>query len=244
MLFLPGFSASNRRKILISPNGQSFTDQGVPGDSNCLLDLSGNSLSVTQLSLASVYRGAAARLDIRTNNLQVSRITSKPKVWSNRCDEESQVAPFRGGRQDTLYIIRFSYTQAGEFRIGEVLLGGPITGTALEFFGPGNCNTGIQTANGIEQVLGQGIGEIFTPRIISVRRFDGQRDTGGDIPIINKRYYCEVPFGPTWTAGNTLSGPSNEPRVAQGVFSAGEEYLFNTRPNNPSQRWNLEIRVG
>jgi len=229
MLQLPPIRSSDPRRIRINGTGTAFTSS--PATGAALQSIRGDRLN-DPLTVASLLVGqgrSPQTLRIRADNILINSIRTLPRIASKRCEEKSRRAPFRGGRQDTLYRVTYSWVQNGQFLIGQRAVPGPLRGVQLEFYGEGNRFTGIDTANGFVLLIGQGLGEVTEPRIISVRRWDGLPDTGGDI-VIQPDYWCNIRKTPIRLADG------------RGLFFNGDDIFLGLRPTDTP--WQIDILAG
>jgi hypothetical protein len=227
MLQLPVLKSSDRRNVKINGTGTAFTSS--PATGAALQSIRGDRLNdpLTVASLLFLSKGRSPQtLQINAENIAINSIRTLPRIASKRCEEKSRRAPFRGGRQDTLYRVTYSWVQNGQFLIGQRAVPGPLRGVQLEFFGEGNRFTGIDTANGFVLLIGQGLGEVTEPRIISVRRWDGMPDTGGDI-VIQPDYWCNIRKTPIKLADG------------RGLFFNGDDIFLGLRPTDTP--WQIDI---
>lgn len=229
MLQLPPLRSTDPRRIKINGTGTGFTS--APATSPALLSIRGDRLSAP-LTIASllVGRGRSPQtLQIESENILIGSIRTLPRIATTRCEAKSRRAPFRGGRLDTLYQLTYSWVQNGQFNIGVRAVPGPILGVQLEFFGESNRFTGINTENGFVLLIGQGLGEVTEPRIISVRRWDGMPDNGGDI-VIQPDYWCNIRKNPIKLA------------MGRGLFFNGDDIFLGLRPTETP--WQIDIFAG
>ena len=229
MLQLPPLRSTDPHRVKINGSGTAFTS--TPSIGAALLSIRGDRLSAP-LTVASllVGRGRSPQtLQIRSENIPIGSIRTLPRIASKRCEEKSRRAPFRGGRLDMLYRVTYSWIQDGQFNIGVRAVPGPLIGVQLEFFGEGNRFTGINTENGFVLLIGQGLGEVTEPRIISVRRWDGLPDNGCDI-VVQPDYWCNIKKTPIKLAGG------------QGLFFNGDDIFLGSRPTDTP--WQIDLLAG
>jgi hypothetical protein len=226
MLQLPLLQSSDRRTVKINGAGTAFTSS--PATGAALQSIRGDRLN-DPLIVSSLLVGqgrSPQTLQINAENIAINSIRTLPRIASKRCDAKSRRAPFRGGKLDTLYRITYSWVQNGQFLIGQRAVPGPLRGVQLEFYGEGNRFTGIDTANGFVLLIGQGLGEVTEPRIISVRRWDGLPDTGGDI-VIQADYWCTIKKNPIKLTDG------------KGLFFNGDDIFLGLRPTD--SKWRIDI---
>jgi hypothetical protein len=229
MLQLPVLRSSDRRTVKINGSGTAFTSS--PATGAALQSIRGGRLN-DPLTVSSLLVGqgrSPQTLQINAENILINSIRTLPRIASKRCEEKSRRAPFRGGRLTTLYRVTYSWVQGGQFKVGQRAVPGPLRGVQLEFYGEGNRFTGIDTANGFVLLIGQGLGEVTEPRIISVRRWDGLPDNGGNI-VIQPDYWCTIRKNPIkLTEG-------------KGLFFNGDDIFLGLRPTVTP--WQIDIFAG